>query len=55
MLDFCKVKKKLSKLVSSFDYCYHVIEFGELFNILYHLKEKLMLFHLVKVSLKYIY
>ena len=37
---------------------YHVIEFSELFSVSYHLKEilfKLMLFHLVKVSLRYLY
>ena len=32
-----------------------MIEFGELFSVLYHLKEKLMLFNLEKVSLRYLY
>ena len=47
--------EKVSKLVSSFDYCYHVIEIGELFSVLYHLKEKFMFLHLVKVSFRYLY
>ena len=32
-----------------------MIEVGELFSVLYHLKDKLMLVYLLKVSFRYLY